>query len=388
MSWNEAEKTWSDVIQELDSEKFRLRCSMSGAWYRGVSNSTYSLLPALFRSTGKDHDWETSEKRELNTLNQKIAKKAKGIESQKKIIQELKKKLSETGQNKENSQLFEGYADLNQKRNTLISINSNMDSLESKRKSLGLLRRSEAESFHDYYFRSGENYSSSWEVLAEMQHTGVPTRLLDWTETPLNAFYFAVEPYIRALAYYWRQQNFSDGRREYPFISKSNLCKYVEKEILCCKTGKVAAELSQALTGMNSTPRVWVMNAIECSLRGTDRYRIWDVTQNSELDYYKSFISHRDWQFKKPIPIYSPWRRPRIAAQRGMFTIHGWLTKPLDSVYPVDKRKASGVLGYIDLEGNTPIYVAKKMLTFYGMDHYSMFRDLDSLAEKINIQFF
>lgn len=45
----------------------------------------------------------------------------------------------------------------------------------------------------NYFIHDQKNKILSWETLIQMQHYGVATRLLDWSESALVAFFFAVE---------------------------------------------------------------------------------------------------------------------------------------------------------------------------------------------------
>ena len=63
-----------------------------------------------------------------------------------------------------------------------------------------------------------ENYTE-WELLAIAQHTGLPTRLLEWTHTPLVAVFFAVRenPDTNGAVYVYKPKKFLSNDIKNPF---------------------------------------------------------------------------------------------------------------------------------------------------------------------------
>lgn len=150
--------------------------------------------------------------------------------------------------------------------------------------------------------------ASAWEWLALAQHHGLPTRMLDWTENPLVAAYFACA-----------QLEYQDGA------------------IYMLITDNVVDE-----NDLTDSP---------FSITRVMRYRPHHVTR-------------------------------RIAAQRGLFTIHPRPTEPLQSNLKHGLR-VDRVIVDAAFKGRL-----RWNLDQFGINTASLFPDLDGLAQQLSWRFY
>lgn len=166
-----------------------------------------------------------------------------------------------------------------------------------------LLRNRNVDKIHennlycDSWIMAGKQLSSarnSWEILAQFQHYGIPTRLLDWTSSLINAIYFS--------------------------IVNCQSCK----KLIICSDGKVKNKC-------NGPPTVWVISPdkmhmqfhIKC--KSLSQYSLITIGLDDFPDYCEYFVklNAHSWPYnKKPLFIEIPWLSERIQTQKGYFTFH------------------------------------------------------------------
>jgi hypothetical protein len=164
---------------------------------------------------------------------------------------------------------------------------------------------------------------NSWAVLAIMQHHGVPTRLLDWSESVDVALFFAISE------------------------NKPNPC-------------------------------IWVLNPYRLNACSTGHNMIYDDADPLPFDYYTT-IRDSSWPVQNPIASAPPWINERIRGQRGCFTIHGSDVRPVEEL---PGRFVKRVIIPTHLVKQIRDYFKQK-----NFGYFEIFPDLPGLAESLVRQF-
>ena len=199
----------------------------------------------------------------------------------------------------------------------------------------------ESDMFYEFRARAKEVHNgtlSDWDILFYMQHHGVQTRLLDWSESFGVALYFALLNY--------------------------------DKE--------------------KSSPCIWLLNPYKLNetyhesrdLYAPENLDIIDKKTREESSYAEFLLYDKPedmiW-WKEPIAIYPIRRVDRLTTQGGYFTIHGTNIKPIDQVIPAKKN----IWKKIEVP-HEAIESAFLFLEQSGINHFTMFPDLDGLARYLN----
>ena len=178
-----------------------------------------------------------------------------------------------------------------------------------------------------------------WDALFFMQHYGVPTRLLDWTENPFVAVHFAL------------------------MSAKSSISA----------AGKVAFEADAAL---------WILDPVE-----------WNRHALRHVSYAGGVLAPGDEALKSyrptpgfsgmqnlPVAIYGAHNSPRIVAQQGVFTVFGREATAMEDAFNKDGFPAACLTKLI--VGKGAIQSMRKALLSHGVTESVVFPDLEGLARE------
>jgi hypothetical protein len=187
-----------------------------------------------------------------------------------------------------------------------------------------------------YHSRS---LTDDWETLFFMQHYGVPTRLLDWTENPLIALHFALMGAVKRPT----------------------------------KSGKSA---------FVSNAAVWILDPVLWNRHALRHVSFGGGVLTPDDDALKGYrpVPKFAGMHNQPVALYGAHNSSRIVAQQGVFTIFGTDTKPMETAFKLDSFPTRCLVKITF--ARSVISALRISLLSHGVTESVVFPDLEGLARE------
>lgn len=174
--------------------------------------------------------------------------------------------------------------------------------------------------------------SNDWEWLFLMQHYGLPTRLLDWSESALIGLYFAL------------RDNHAD-----------------------------------------SDAALWVLNPWWLNKQSLGEYDI-PYVGDHRLQDWAPLARGETLRGRLPVAIKPVHASQRISNQKGFFTIHGTQRDALDTLSHSNADRGPGLKRLI--VPRERVLEMRRELSIAGVTETTVFQELDGLSREIKTWFF